>query len=138
MEIEGKIILATEPRSGVSPRTGNAWKAQDFVIETHEQYPRKCCFSVMGADRLSMWNIQAGEELRVSFDIDAHEYNGRWFNSIRAWKVERIDQPVAQAAPATQPTRLGAALTADTQPTPAQPFAAGQPQGGSSDDDLPF
>lgn len=34
-------------------------------------------------------NIQMGETLTVSFDIDAHEYNGRWFNDISAWKVER-------------------------------------------------
>ena len=35
MEISGKIIVATEVRSGQSARTGNNWMAQDFVIETH-------------------------------------------------------------------------------------------------------
>ena len=37
MEITGKIIVACEPRGGVSQRTGNSWKMQEFVIETHEQ-----------------------------------------------------------------------------------------------------
>ena len=33
--------------------------------------------------------------------IDAREWNGRWFNSIRAWKVERVGAqgPVAPDAP---------------------------------------
>ncbi len=36
---------------------------------------------------LAQFNIQSGEEILVSFDIDAHEYNGRWFNNVRAWNV---------------------------------------------------
>ena len=82
MEITGKIIAALEPRGGVSQRTGNSWKTQEFVIETHEQYPRKCVFNVFGEDRLREFNIQVGEELTVSFDIDAREFNGRWYLSL--------------------------------------------------------
>ena len=85
MELQGKIILALPERSGVSAR--GEWKSQDFVVETHEAYPRKMVFSVFGADRLQRFNIQVGQEVLVSFDIDAHEYNGRWFNNIRAFDV---------------------------------------------------
>ena len=67
MEITGKIIAALEPRGGVSQRTGNNWKMQEFVIETLEQYPRKCMFNVFGEDRLNEMNIQVGEVLTVSF-----------------------------------------------------------------------
>ena len=89
MELQGKVIAVLPERSGVSAR--GEWKAQSFVIETHEQYPKKLCFDVFGADRLAQFNIQSGEELLVSFDLDAHEYNGRWFNSVRAWNVQRVD-----------------------------------------------
>lgn len=142
MEIEGKIIAVLPAREGVSARTGTQWKTQDYVIETHDQYPRRCCFNVFGSDKIQLFNIQTGEELRVSFDIDAHEYQGRWFNSIRAWKVERIDpnasaQAPVEAAPFGQP--------APAQPAPAQPSAAAPeaapfpPQAeGGSEDDLPF
>ena len=37
MEITGKIIAVMQPQGGVSARTGNAWKSQDYVIETQEQ-----------------------------------------------------------------------------------------------------
>ena len=88
MEITGKIIAVLPERGGVS-KTGNEWKMQEYVLETQEQYPRKMCFNVFGSDKIAQFNIQAGEEMTVSFDINAREYNGRWYNDIRAWKVER-------------------------------------------------
>lgn len=103
MEITGKIIAVLPERGGVA-KSGNEWKSQEYVIETQEQYPRKCCFNVFGADKISEMNIQAGEVVTVHINIDAREYNGRWYNDIRAWKVTREQQqpaqPVQQAAPA--------------------------------------
>lgn len=104
MELAGKVIAVLEPRGGVS-KTGNEWKVQEYVIETHDQYPKKMCFDVFGADKIAQFNIQAGEELNVFFDVDAREWNGRWFNSIRAWKVERVGAqgPVAPGGGVTRP-----------------------------------
>lgn len=131
MEITGKIIAALEPRGGVSQRTGNQWKSQEFVIETHDQYPRKCVFRVFGEDRLKEMNIQVGEELTVSFDIDAHEYQGRWFNDVSAWRVQRVGE--AQAAPQGAPVQAAAPQA----PNPAVPQAAPAPA-SQDDEDLPF
>ncbi|MDD6507476.1 MAG: DUF3127 domain-containing protein, partial [Prevotellaceae bacterium] len=89
MELQGKVIAAMPERSGVSAR--GEWKSQSFVIETHDAYPRKMVFDVFGADRLARFNIQVGQEVMVSFDIDAHEYNGRWFNNVRAFDVRLVD-----------------------------------------------
>ena len=96
MEITGKIIAVLEPRKGTSNRTGNEWICGQYVLETMDQYPRKLFFEVFGADRMQQFNIQLGEIMTVSFDIDAREYQGRWYNDVRAWKVE----------PATAPTQL--------------------------------
>ena len=96
MEITGKIIAVLPERGGVSQRTGTEWKAQEYVLETMEQYPKKMCFDVFGADKIANFAIKVGDNLTVSFDVDAREYQGRWYNSIRAWKVERVvEQPVA-------------------------------------------
>lgn len=131
MEITGKIIAVLPANSGVSQRTGNAWKSQEYVIETHDQYPKKCCFRIFGEDKISQFNIQLGEEMTVSFDIDAHEYNGRWFNDIRAWQVNRNVQPAVN--PAAAPVQ-GAAPQ-----QPAAPFPPVQDgMGEASTDDLPF
>ena len=134
MELQGKVIAVLPEKSGVSAR--GEWKAQSFVIETHEQYPKKLCFDVFGADRLAQFNIQSGEELLVSFDIDAHEYQGRWYNSIRAFDVRQVDpasvgmQPGVVAGSAFGPAPEVAAPAA----TPAQPAAPVE----DKVDDLPF
>ena len=70
MEFTGKIIAILSPRGGVSKTSGNEWKSQEYVIENHDQYPRKMCFDVFGADKIEQFNIQMGEELTVSFDVD--------------------------------------------------------------------
>lgn len=125
MEITGKIIAVLPERGGVSQRTGSEWKVQEYVLETQEQYPRKMCFDVFGADKIEQFAIKIGDQLTVSFDIDAREYNGRWYNSIRAWKVERA------TAPAESPAG----------PVPFPPVSDAAPvdfSAGDSKDDLPF
>lgn len=138
MELQGKIIAALEPRSGTSAR--GEWKVQSFVLETHDSFPRKMVFDVFGEDRLQRFNIQAGQEVNVSFDIDAHEYNGRWFNSIRAFDVRPVTPnaaPVAEAQPFPPTAAPAASPAAPTATAPAaDPFAS--ENSGESTDDLPF
>lgn len=100
MEIKGRIIAALPPRSGVSQK-GTQWQVNEYVIEeTGVQYPKKVAFEVFG-DRIQQLNIQNGVEYTISFDIDAREYNGRWFNSVRAWKAVPV-QATQSVAPAPQ------------------------------------
>ena len=89
MEITGKIIAVLPANSGTSARTGNPWMSQTYVIETQGQYPKKLAFDVFGEERIKQFNIKQGDDITVSFDIDAHEYNNRWFNQIRAFNVEK-------------------------------------------------
>lgn len=134
MDITGKIIVVMPAKSGVAASTGNPWKVQSYVIETHDQYPRRMCFDVFGEDKINTFNIQVGQELTVSFDIDAREYQGRWFNSIRAWKVV----PATQAAtdvPPFNPTAQAAASIPNTAQA-AQP--AQTKENSDNADDLPF
>ena len=90
MELQGKIIVVLPERSGVSQR-GNQWRSISYVLETQEQYPKKLAFDVTN-DKIDQLNIQLGEILTVQFDINAREYNGRWFNSVNAWNVIRQAQ----------------------------------------------
>lgn len=88
MDITGRIIVALEPRSGISKSSGTPWKMQEFVLETiNEQYPHKMMFSVFGEDKIQQAAINVGDDVTVSFDVNAREYNGRWYNDIRAWRV---------------------------------------------------
>lgn len=97
MELTGRIIAVLEAKSGTSSKTGNPWMMQGYVIEVPGQYPRRCAFTAFGEDKIKQLNIQNGEDLTIQFDIDAREYNGRWYNDFRAYNVIRglqIPQPV--------------------------------------------
>nr|WP_314755788.1 DUF3127 domain-containing protein [uncultured Prevotella sp.] len=131
MDLQGKVIAALEPRRGTSAR--GEWVVQSFVIETHDAYPKKMVFDVFGEDRLQRFNIQVAQEVNVSFDIDAHEYQGRWFNSIRAFDVRQVD-PNTTVAPQPQVPNFGPAPAPSAEPMPQ---SAPAPEAGSADD-LPF
>lgn len=135
MDLTGKIIAVLPASSGVSQRTGNSWMSQDYVIEVPGQYPRKCVFRVFGEDRIKQFNIQLGEDVTVSFDIDAHEFNGRWFNDVRAYNVVRgaATIPAAGSVAAPFPPQQQAAAPQAAPFPPAQEA----PSEGSADD-LPF
>lgn len=151
MELFGKIITALPERSGTSAR-GTKWRSITYVLETQEQYPKKLAFDVTN-DKIDQLNIQLGEILTVQFDINAREYNGRWFNSVNAWNVIRQTQQSpaqgggfsgnaqssAQAAQQAMASSANAAGVAN-QMNPQNPYPPrqqpSQPQGDSSD--LPF
>ena len=135
MDITGTIIAALTPAMGRSQRTGNPWMKQEYVIEVPGMYPRRCCFSLFGEDRIKQFALQVGEQnVTVQFDIDAHEHEGRWYNEIRAWNVIRAGQQAqASGSSGAQMPMQGAA---PFPPAPA-PGAPGD-QGGPHGDGLPF
>ena len=151
MEIQGKIIVVLPERSGVSQR-GNQWRSISYVLETQEQYPKKLAFDVTN-DKIDQLNIQLGEILTVQFDINAREYNGRWFNSVNAWNVIRQAQQapaqgggfsgnVQSSAQAAQQAANAAGVANPMNPQnpypPRQQPAQQQAQQLGNSDNLPF
>ncbi len=85
--------------SGTS-RAGNVWKKREYVLETQETYPRKIHFDFFG-ERADQFPLNVGDTIKLSFDIESREYNGRWFTSIRGWKSEpATGAPMSAPAPA--------------------------------------
>lgn len=97
--ISGTIVLALPIQSGVSQR-GTQWSRASYVIE-HEsgQYPKRMVFDVSG-NHIQELNLQPGEQVTLHLNISCREYpenSGKYFNSIEAWKADRIGYQ--QAAP---------------------------------------
>lgn len=156
MEIRGRIIQALSLQSGTSA-AGRAWKKQEFVLETFDQYPRKVVFTIFG-DKVDQLGpqftnfLQNSTDVTVSFDLESRSFVGRdgverWSTEVRPWKIvdsTSIQTPgygdpmqaggFGQPAPMQQPY-------APQQPAPAvAQFPAAEPasQGVSATDDLPF
>ena len=133
MELIGKIIQVLPLQEGVS-KAGNAWKKQEYILETlGTQYPRKVCFNLFG-DNVDKFPMQVGQDVTVSIDLESREFNGRWYTDVRAWNVLNGVQLAGAPAPgfATAPTQPTPA-TPPAQPAQARPVAA-----PTAADDLPF
>ena len=81
MEIKGKIIHVLPEVTGTS-KAGNQWKKREYVLETQETYPKKVFFDFFG-ERADQYPLNVGDRIKLSFDIESREYNGRGFTSIR-------------------------------------------------------
>lgn len=143
MEVSGKIIFKLPLQSGTS-QAGRQWKKQEYVLETHDSFPKKVKFDFFG-DRVDQFPLEIGDEITLSYDIESREYNGRWYTDIRGWKADKAGAP-APAAPAAPAAAAPAPGFGPQQPAPGfnqQP--APMPQGDAfsgapagSSDDLPF
>ena len=140
MEVVGKIIQVLPAQEGVG-RNGNPWKVQPYVLETLDQYPRKVHFEVFGEDRIRMNPCAIDQLVTVSFDIESREFNGRWYTSIRAWKIQQGDTTQAGVVPAAAPAQAAPAAPAAPAAAPMEPAANVDPFDASAGDgtsDLPF
>ena len=138
MDVVGKIIQVLPAQEGIG-KNGNPWKVQPYVLETLDQYPRKVHFEVFGEDRIKQNPCDVDQLVTVSFDIESREFNGRWYTSIRAWRIQQGDttQAVPGAAPAVAPAAAPqpAAAPVEAAPVNMDPFDASAGEGTS---DLPF
>ena len=109
LELSGRVI------SVLAPQTFNSGKKKfTFVLETNGQYPQKVPFEVWNEEKWNQMHIAVGQSLNVSFEVNGNEWQGKYFVSLRCWKVASLDanagtqhpQPQAQA-PAPQPANGG-------------------------------
>lgn len=143
METTGIVIKVLDTQRGLSAGTGRPWAIRGFVIETHDQYPRKQYIELFGEERINTLTPNVGDDVTVSIDIESRESNGRWYTSARAWKVAKAQaaqQLAAQPMPsATAPASAPAPTPAPTPAPAPQPMAA--PAASNELDDnsqLPF
>ena len=135
MDIKGKIIQKLDLQSGTS-KAGNAWKRQEYVLETLDSYPRKVKFDFFG-DRADQYPLEVGDVITLSYDIESREFNGRWYTDIRGFKAMKEDPNMASAAPAPYPPTAGEPAPAP-EGVPAPPPVDNTFDQGSAGDDLPF
>ena len=85
MQLTAKLIQLLPIQTG-SGKNGE-WKKQDIIVETDGQYPKKVCISIWG-DKINEGQLQIGNLLKIDFEIESRDYNGRWYTDIKAWKIE--------------------------------------------------
>lgn len=100
MDITGRIIQILPLQSGQGKN--GVWRKQDYIIEIGGQYPKKVCFNIWG-DKIDTFAIQLNDELKVDFDLESREFNGRWYTDVRAWNVTRVSEGGGAVPPTVEP-----------------------------------
>lgn len=155
MEITGIIIQKLGESSGTSAKTGMPWRIAEFLMEIPGEYKRHINFKVRDGqyNLIDRFEALIGKTSTVSFNIEAHESSGRWFNEVRAWgvleykpeqitageSVEQENQDVTDGEPAgtTAPGTFDHVMQHDA--VAAQAMALNEmKEHGTGGDDLPF
>lgn len=89
MEISGKIIRISPLQTGQG-RNGE-WKKQEFVIQTDGPYPKSVCFTVWN-NKIDLGLHTENQAVKVSFDPESREFNGRWYTDLIAWRIVKADE----------------------------------------------
>lgn len=97
LEIDGRIRQKLAKINGQGAK--GPWTKQDFILEYQDgNFPSEVCFTAFGNDKVAdLDKFQVGDEVHVSFNLRAREYNGRWYNDVRVWRIAPASQSVSPA-----------------------------------------
>ncbi|MFN8309275.1 MAG: DUF3127 domain-containing protein [Chitinophagales bacterium] len=125
MEISGKLFTVLPEVSGEGKN--GRWVKCDFVLETQEKYPKKVCLTAWSDQVELVKSLPIASDMKVQFDVDSREYNGKWYTNLKAWRIEAAAGPAARENnAAASGFRAERTLRDDA------------PGGREMDDDLPF
>jgi single-strand DNA-binding protein len=83
-DLTGKVKLVQDAQT-----FGSGFTKREVVVTVEDgKYPQDICLEFV-QDKVSMLdNVQAGQEVTITFDIRGREYNGRYFNNLQGWKIQ--------------------------------------------------
>lgn len=96
---------------------------REFVLTTQEQYPQQIKFEMVKEKADILGSMNAGDQVKVSFNVRGNEYQNRYYVNLQAWKIERM------AESANPVIESGKKLT---------PLKETMEDYGETDDALPF
>lgn len=139
MELEGRISVVMPVNSGVSQRNGNSWKSQEFILEyfwfPNQVEPSHMVMRVFGEEKIKKFNLQPNDNVKVRFHLEAHEFNGRWYNE--SAQVSGVIFVGASAGKNNPTANATSTTVAQQQPTTDATGTPAEAQQGESND-LPF
>lgn len=76
------------------------FSVREFVVTTPDaKYPQDIIFQTVN-DKMNILNgVHKGDEVEVSFNVRGREYNGKYYNTLDAWRVKGTgEQPIIAEA----------------------------------------
>lgn len=105
MEIQGKVVRLGNLTEGTSAR--GAWRKQELIIETVEQFPKQVCLVCWGDRVAEAQNFTPGQVIKAQISIESREFNGKWYTDVKPFRFDlempqqnqQMQQPQQTATP---------------------------------------
>jgi single-strand DNA-binding protein len=129
MEVTGVLKVKFDTQ-----KVSDRFQKREFILTTemNTPYPQHVSFQVTQDKCNSLDQFNAGDELRVQFNLRGREWNGpqgvKYFNTLEAWRIEKTNG----AAPSNQGAKNQNSNSVETGNSPAFTSSIGD------NDDLPF
>jgi hypothetical protein len=69
------------------------FSVREFVVTTpDEKYPQDILFQTINDKMAVLESLGVGQQVEVSYNVRGREFNGRYYNTLDAWKVQIIGQ----------------------------------------------
>lgn len=134
MEIQGKVVRLGNLTEGTSAR--GAWRKQELIIETIEQYPKQVCLVCWGDRVAEAQNFVIGQTIKAQISIESREFNGKWYTDVRPFRFD-IEMPQqtqqTQQMPQQQPMQQTQEFVTPQANVPVTEYFE-----SDNGDDLPF
>jgi hypothetical protein len=81
------------------------FSVREFVVTTPDaKYPQDILFQTINDKMAVLESLGVGQQVEVSYNVRGREFNGRYYNTLDAWKIEVTGSKPSQ--PSTQPIEL--------------------------------
>lgn len=134
-EVVGKLYkkFPTESKS-------EKFQIRELVIELLDGNYTQLIKFQLTQDRCQLLdNYEEGEQIKVHFDLQGREWQGKYFSTLNCWRLEKSDGQAAAATAKPKANPQAAAKASMTMPSADDfPSLADEPFKTAADDDLPF
>lgn len=87
MIITGTIKQILPIEEGIT-KSDKVWRSQMLVLEYGEQHKSIVAIKV-NPEKIDLSEFTEGEQVNVSINLESREYNGKYYNEVKAWRIQR-------------------------------------------------
>lgn len=93
LEITGILEKILPIETGEKKDGSGTWSKQNFLVRTSEEYNNLYCFEVFGDEKVANLTKyqKEGDGVKITFNVNTNEWNGKYFTSLSAWRIEKTE-----------------------------------------------
>lgn len=87
--LEGVVRSISESRN-FETKDGRTHTERELLVETEEMYPQTCVVRTVDAQAMQTYRLGGRVRCHLQLRAAQSKQSGKWFNDIKAWRVEML------------------------------------------------